>query len=363
MMKLMPLPLLSILALCCLWSFKIEAATVRGIVKDKFIAIDVGSDSGFNQKTRVCFFDKQTRIACGVVVQAKPKRAFVRVSPDNLKKIKKGMAVKLFDGGTAVSAGTSTSSEMPESSSDQKKTTGLNGASNLKLAYILTPKTPATYHAVSYFAPFDADGTPLRLETLWDRDRDIITSVLGFGLELGLGVGSSKLTVGGRMRLYKGTTVKSFYDDNLTNYAETRMSGSAFGGWADFYYLSINYGKLSIDIGNGLDFDLSQIAMTMEKKSDINPITNKLVDYKSSLTVLSLRTNLLFNLFFDPLGLQFGTFFTFPLSSSGSPTVSFDDPQADSLLGVTGSEDLIDAIDHRAARFGIELFFSAYYAF
>ncbi|MFW7378318.1 MAG: hypothetical protein ACOH5I_05895 [Oligoflexus sp.] len=362
MIKKMSLPFMPIL--CLLWTVQVEAANVRGIVKEKYISIDAGTNQGFVKKARVCFYDQGTRIACGLVVQAKEKRSFARVAEKNLKKIKKGLEVRLYESGSTTTASKSNTSTTEEKKQEEASNTEDNGASNLKLAYILTPQTPATYHAVSYFSPFDNNGDAAQVSTLWDRDRDIITSALGFGLELGLGIGSSKLTIGGRMRLYKGTTVKSFYDDDENNFAETRMTGSSVGAWSDFYYLSFDYGVLSIDIGNGIDLDISQVTMSMEQKSEVNDNTTKMYDYKSSLTIASLRTNILFNLYFGPMGLQFGSFFTIPLSSSGSPSVTVDDPQAlTSLAEITPEEDVIEAVNHRAASFGIELFFSAYYAF
>lgn len=333
-----------------------NTGTVRGIVKDKFIAVDAGTNKGFEQRVRVCIFDMGARVACGLVVQARADRSFVRVRPENLKKVRKGMEVRLFDSSTRQSTAQTT---------DQ--TSQANGASNLKMAYILTPMAPATYHAVSYATPTDAENPPV--STLWDRDRDVITSVLGFGAELGLGIGSSKMTVGGRMRIYKGTTIKSFYNEDRDPngvFAETRMAGSAFGAWADFYYLSMNFGTLSIDIGNGLDLDFSEVTMTMTQKEgrDVS-IAEEMYNYKSNLMVASLRTNLVFNLFFDPLGIQFGTFLTVPLTSSLSTSVTVDDPQSIDGLDQASSpeDDLIDAINHRASGFGVELFFSAYYAF
>jgi hypothetical protein len=333
------------------------------IVKKKYAAVKGGKNEGFEKRSRVCFYDdNDEKVTCGIVVLAKEKHSYVLVRKSATSKLKRGMTVRSLGKKPEKVA------DQQEEEQDQEDDSGesLKGADNFKIAYIMTPITPAQYYAISYYAPYDANRQPQTFDTLWDRAKQVNTSQVGFGAELGLDLGSSKLNVGGRLRLYDPMTVLSDYDDDEANYAETSTSAQAMGAWVDYYYLILDYGSFSIDIGNGLDVDISQLDMKMEQKNDNNATANSLYDVSSSLTVISLRTNLVFNYYLGPVGLQFGTFLLLPVADSGSFSANtVNDPQIETGLdsNITPEDDIKDAIAHKPVSFGVELFMAAYYAF
>ncbi len=350
--------LLVLLGLYAASSYQAEAAEVEKIVKKRYVKIDEGKSDGFEKKKKVCFYnDDDKKIGCGRVVKATSSAAYVRVSSKRAKMIKAGMTAKLEDKSSSVA-----SSDQGDSSSSSSSP---KGASNLKVGYLLTALTPAKYNALSYEYPYDEQGNALSSNTLWTVEKEVAASTLGFGAELGFGVGASKMTVGARMRVYKSTTVKSNYDANLNNFSETRMSATAVGAWIDYYYYMMNFGRLSLDIGNGLDIDSSNIAFKMEQKQDGSTDAETLYEASSSLLTASLRTNINLNFFLDPVGLQFGTAILVPLSASQSFSAdTINDPQTANLDGSsTAEEDLKTQISHGAASVGVEFFMAAYYAF
>lgn len=267
--------------------------------------------------------------------------------------------------------------EAPPSETIEEKTL----ASNFKIGYLATAFSSSSYDVISYKYPYQGD-PPVReesVDTLWEAENSTTSTPIGVASEFSLGLGSNmRLNLGARFRLFKTTNAASNLNDLqesnvLYEYAETKIDSSAAGIWFDYYYLNLKMSeKLSLEIGNGLDFDQSRVELVMNEKSDLDE--NKALEairIKSILNTVSLRTNFALNYYLDPLGFQLSTAITIPLSSQVSQvleqTNSEDSSflQDKSLLGNDDKveEDLISQLNHRASGFGLEIMLSAYYGF
>ncbi|SME91295.1 hypothetical protein [Pseudobacteriovorax antillogorgiicola] len=330
-----------------------SAEVTKKLKKSKKIVISEGKNNGFTKDSEACVYDDEdTEVYCGTIQKAKKTKSLMKVKKRKVfKKIKKGMTVKLKNADGAV---TQTADASGATSTEPK------GATNFKLGYILTPLTPSVYNVISYLDP---DGNTVN--TLWDADRVSSLSLLGFGAEFGFGIFGSKAAVGVRMREYKGFTIKANYTGDRSLYAETTLNASATGFYFDFNYLILDYGSMSLDFGNGLDIDSAALTMTTDQKSDSSEESVRIYEASSTATTISLRTNININFYFDPIGVQAGTSLLIPLTASVSDSITATDSQIDTNLGggVTAEDDVRQAIGHDKGSIGLEMFFSAYFAF
>lgn len=320
-------------------------AEVKKRLKKKRIMISEGKDSGFKKGVKVCIYKDDEQVACGKVIKAKSKSAYVKIKKSkDFKKIKKGMEAKI-DG---------------DKGDDKKEgiSPKVAGATNIKLGYILTPITPGIFNVPSYSDPQETT-----VNTLWSADQVSSLSIFGITAEFGFGIGSSKAVIGVRSREYKSFSVATDYTSDSSNFAETSISGISVGGYFDFNYLIWNLGSMTVDFGNGLDLDNTTVSLQTSHRDDADTIDNSLYTLESILQTVSLRTNLNINLFLDPLGIQIGTTLLIPLSSAVSDTIITSDTNNTYLSELTAEQDIRQAVDHRQGSVGLELNFSAYIAF
>lgn len=297
------------------------------------ILIGAGKSDGLSKGDKVCFFnDNGKKIGCGTVRKLKKNAALVKVGKKAAKRIKEGYATDVKGGGGG----------------------GPSGASKLKLAYILTPMTPASYNKLTYLPP---DGAP-QVDSLWAVTEKASNSFVGFGAEYELGLsGGNALAVGGRLRLYREFTSQADYDGDPTHFAEVNQTGTAIGLWADYYFLKIG----SLRLGAGADLDMSTQTFAAGFKTDAGD-EQFLAEATTKATVISLRTVAAMELFLDPIGFHIGANILLPLTSSVSGSADVVDQANGGKLTVDPNEDLLAAINHKS-QFGLELFLAAFIAF
>lgn len=344
------------------------AGTIKKLNTPKKLAlIDEGSDQGLQKKTRICFYEAGTKVGCGIVRSVKAKSAVVAVRSDKtFGKLKEGMETRvepLPGAGSATDQATAGGTTKDPGAAGKESARHAKAAKNYVAGFGIFPLVnPVTYSNLIYKTPLGQAVT-----SMWDVDSPVGT--LGGGLELGFGISSYVLTVGARTRIYRPRRIASDYsdgdnDDFFEKYAETVATGSSFGAYLDFYYLSWQWGVTGLHLGNGLDFDSTNVTFTMEQKDDDAPeVLNKFYEATSKLTALSLRTNLILDFNFGSLGLKIGTIFTIPLSQSPSFSAKDStDPFLSNLQGKTLEEDIKSSLGHKA-QFGAEILLGAYFSY
>lgn len=317
-------------------------STVEKINKKKgLLLIDEGKAAGLKPKTKVCIFESDgKKVACGSITKVKENKAYVKVSKKKIDKITKGMEVKLADGADAKDSGGS-------------KTT----YSYVKGAYIISPMTTSSYQKVSYLRP-DSNS----VDTLWKPSETSSLSIFGFGGEVGLDLSSMLIAAGAKIKRHRDFTAVADYDNNPDNYVENNQVSQSFGVWLDAYWTSISLGSSKLDIGNGLDIDMSTMVLNAAKKSDAGD-ESQIYKATSKITVMSLRTVASYKMFFDPIGISADVNVMVPLVASGS---SFSAEVTDgntSSLTTDPTEDLKFAVNHRKSSLGLEFVLGAFFAF
>jgi hypothetical protein len=218
-----------------------------------------------------------------------------------------------------------------------------------------------TYNNVLYETPLSTE-----IESMWTRDSAVKN--LGINMELGIAFSQSLIAFGARTRMFIPKKIASDYEDKdkdgyFEKYAESVGRGQSFGVYLDYYYLNYPFGVVSLNIGNGIDFDQSTVKFTMEQKEDSVEDTVQLFSGTSKLSAAFLRTNLLLDFQFGSVGFHFGTTISVPMTQKSSLTLTHSDPFTDaSLTNVTAEEDLKGKLGHQA-KVGADLFLAGYYSF
>lgn len=335
-----------------------EAATVKSIKAPKrLVIINEGTKTGFIKKKKVCFYDAAGKvIACGRVRAAKQKASSVLIKKEaDVAKISVGMEAKIaVDTGKNVKISIDDSAIAPlEEVYKAPYYVGLFGSFSVM--------DTASYKNVSYLAPFGQEA-----ESIWTQESD--TKSVGLGIEFGLGIKGFTLALGTRSRNYTANRYPADYQDkdldgDAEDYLVTQGKGQSAGYWLDFYYLRWDWGVASLNIGNGIDFDNSAVKFTAEKRSDENDEKSELYRGRSRLKVFSLRTNLLLDFKFGPVGFKMGTNIFVPLSESQKVSLTHSDGFATEFLkGKTVEEDFKESLGHKASV-GVDLILMGYLAF
>ncbi len=337
---------LFLIMLLTLSTTSMQGASVKKLLKkSKKIVIDEGKKTGFTKGKTACVYDNDGQeITCAKIYKAKKKKSYMRIKKRKIfKKIAKGMTIRL-------------EGEEPQELTPTES--GPKGATNIKIGYVLSPVTPSSYNAIYY-----ADPNETPVNTFWKADRVSNLSLTGLGIELGFGVWDSKLNLGMRLRSYKPFTIRANYTPDRANFAETNLTATSQGFWIDFNYLIFDFGLLTLDLGNGIDIDFAKLDMDTYAKNDNNDDQTEIYSASSTFTTISLRTNLNFNFFFDPIGFQLSSSFLIPVSGTATDSITINDPQVTDYLNGSGEDDVRQALNHKKSSFGLEMFVTFYYAF
>ena len=213
-------------------SSSVHAATVTAkSSKRRLVKIDEGAAAGFIKGAKVCIWnDAGKKVACGTVRRAKDNFAYLRVkSKKRLKRIKKGMEVKLYKA----------PGSDPTESIASKKNGGTDHRYNVKLGYVFTALTPSTYNKLTY-SPVSGSTAQ---DSLWKSEGAASSSLFGFALDGEMGVGESMAVAFGlRYRLNRDFLAQSDYNDVKTQYVDIKQTGSAIGLYSDFTFLDLDIG-------------------------------------------------------------------------------------------------------------------------
>lgn len=311
------------------------------------ILVDVGSRDGLRPGSKVCFYSKQGKAACGQVVGVKPRMAIVRVSRSGFRKVQKGMVVRPERGARGRSKG-----------GTSRKAGSASGGSSffIRGLYIASFASPAQFSTVSYEAPTEST------DSLWKSDGQAGGGLVGLGIEGSMRImGDFLVSAGLRFRqTCKLDLSCSFGSDadyvagDSTQFARTSHEGNAFGLWSEFLYiLNIGQGH-NLFLGGGLDFEQSSLSFKATQINDASGEESSIASASSSVLVVSLRLTPKYELALGPLALHVGLPLYIPimaLSESFSGTV--DDPNKELFADAPG--DLEGAINHGPGGFGVEL--------
>ncbi len=339
-------------------AFEARAATITKLIPaKKFVAIDMGTEAGVDKKSKICFYEGTTKVGCGSIKSVGPKTSTVRIKNAKLfPKLKVGLEARIE---TAVPALAGGAMAVP---TPQGEVSSTEPFITPAIFYGFPIINPINYSNLVYETPLGENAS-----SMWTADSRVQSN--SAAMELGFAIGSMSLNLGARGRFYFPKIITSDYDDAdqdgklyYEQFAETVATGSAFGAYADFYYLNYRWTLVGLKIGNGLDFDSSKVEFTSTQKDEFNvDQTNQIYRASSTLTAISLRTSVMLDFKFGVFGLRFGSILFVPLSQSPSFKMAADDsPDAFTkfLIDKKPEEDLEKALDH-SAKFAAELYVGA----
>lgn len=346
-----------VLASTCLFaSGQASAATITKVnAAKKTVSIDMGTEAGLEKKSKLCFYDAGTKVGCGSVKSLGPKTATIRIKNVKvLPKLKIGLEARIEPVTSAAGGPAVVATATPAGESTEPFFTPA-------VFYGFPILNPVNYSNLVYQTPLGQD-----VSSMWSADSRVKSMSGAF--EAGFAIGSMSLNLGLRGRFYTPKIIASDYDDAdqdpkkvFEKYAETVATASAFGAYADFYYLNYRWTIVGLKIGNGIDFDSSKVNFEMVQKDDSTDEKNQLYKASSSLTAIALRTSIMLDFRFGLMGLRFGTVIFAPIAQTPQFKMAADDsPDAFTqfLQGKTPEEDLEKALEHNA-KFAAELYVGA----
>lgn len=351
----MRLLLILLACLCSSFAFAQTVVKVEKIVaKKKLVLVNGGKTEGFKPKKKVCFYDTQNnKVGCGVVRTVKGSKSSIFVKKEEILSLIEVGMIAAIDKNKDVKITIDENQNPVDENKPAPNYVGIFGAFPLV--------DSVGYKNLIYETPLGEDA-----ETMWTADSSVAS--VSFGAEVGFGIKSFTLALGGRSRTYTPKKVASDYADKnndqyFEDYAETIGKGSSIGFWLDFYWLKLDYGLASVMIGNGVDLDTSTVDFTMDQLSEDSDVVNKYVTAKSTLKTTSIRTNILLDFNFGSVGFKMGAILYAPIQQEQKFTFSNTDPETISHLKVlTAEEDLKSKLGHKA-KFGAELLIMGYFAY
>lgn len=304
-----------------------EAATVKRVLRKKSVVIiDEGKSSGIQKKAKVCFFNGDgEEITCGRVRRVKKSVSYVRVKKKFIKKIRKGFSAEVEGGGGGSSS----------SSGSMLAIRGFLGGS-----YLL----PASATAPAYAASTASSGGPF-----WESGTE-----RGTGVMVGGEVEYVPLSIAAGFRYFVMSPVwkvEMDYSDTATEYVYLEQSQSSMGFWADYLY-PLNMGGMTLNVGGGLDIEMSTVRFEALQMTDGSDESANLAQGTSSVTAIGLRVPVRLDVPMGGIILNVGGALVIGLS--GTPAISFasesEDPNATDLAKY--EEEFAAALAH-GAGFGV----------
>ncbi len=242
-----------------------KISTSRGLV-----LIDEGSGQGISYRDKICIYsDSGSKVACGLVVNAKEDSSFVVISQARVRKVRKGMRADPEGSSENYSQGQDSGDyEQQESSGSKAASGGFGSGLRGKLNYVLSviPQTrtsgPVPYDPVAMNRP-----PKLPADAVGDPNWGVPTNIgligkmrlIGVGGEIDFGVTKSiRAAVGLRYKLggYPNT-----FDGESIEMANTisELSGSSIGGYLDAYLINRPVGPVNLSAGVGVDFEMNSV--------------------------------------------------------------------------------------------------------
>jgi len=337
------------LSLSCFESV-FAASVTRVDGKKRFVTIDEGKSSGIRKRTRICFIAPNGRkIVCGSVVKAGKNSAKVRVkNKKKLRKIKKGYTADIMGGGGR----------------------GKSRGKFMSLKGVATPAiiSQSTYNKVVYAAP-DTDNDTDTVETLWDSSEAAGSALFSVGAEIELL--KMGIAVGVRaVRKFSDFKAESDYSKaNANQFVLSTLTASSLGFYLDYYFMKPKPKKKGLKVGAGIDVDMSTLNLTVVQQEDEVEATTDIYTISSTLTVISLRVPLIFDVPLGAAGINVGVNLLIPISGD-TPAMTADANDANTARypGANDEEktaftqtDLLKSIGHSKNSFGAEAVVGLYF--
>jgi hypothetical protein len=265
----------------------------RKLKKKKVIIIDAGKNDGVAKKSQVCFYNNDGgEIGCGKVRRVKKTKAYVRVKSSVFRKIKKGFAAE-FEGGSSSGSGGA-----------MLAVRGFLGGSYL-------------HHGNANAPVYDKENAGGG-SSYW-----VSGDEYGMGMFIGAEVDYLPLNIVAGFRYFvlnPSVLVPMDYSDSKNPYIELNQSiSSSMGFWADYLY-PINMGSMSLNVGAGLDIDMTDIMseafLVSEEDTSLN---TPLIQATSSLMTIGLRIPARLDYSLGSMTINLGGIFTYGIS--GTPEI------------------------------------------
>lgn len=328
---------------CISISSNLIAAEVTKLKPKKKVAvISEGSSSGLSKGQKICFKNfKDKKVACGKIVKVEENSANVKIAAKRFPKVQIGFITEL-DGQSGSGSGS--------------KFLTIAGKYYGGLA-------PFTYNRASYTAPNTNDTS---IPTLWNAQDPQGVAIRVFGGEVGLP--SYGISVGFKYYdLEKFKAEESYYKDDVSEYVDNSNSASALGFFADYYFIETGAVGNGLRLGAGLDINMSTVTVNVIQKSDDNNNETDIYNISSSLTTISLRLPVNYDINLGTLGINFGVNLLVPVV--GTAQLSFETQDGNIQKYGAGDneafaqEDFGAILNHTKSGFGVEAALGVYFSF
>ncbi len=327
------------------------SATVTSIKPDKKqVIIDEGKENEIKKGEKVCFFNKKNKkVACGKISKVK-KGSSIATVKKHLDKVEEGFTAKIDGHGEGDKSSKSGGGRDPYTFA-------------LRFYFPISLLSSTTHKEIFYDPPSRQATVPPSVDTLWSADPHPTSPLflLAFGGEAEYA--PLKLRLGFRYKQYSPILLEGDYLPSGPSYTQTSITGSAIGGYLDFFFLKFSIVK----IGVGLDADISGLTLATVK-IDETGAEQPLISASSKATVFSLRIPICINVpLFSKIGITLGLTPSIPLMASASPltlTAELDDAaNAAKLSSQDPALDLQTSLAHTKNSFGLEVISGIYFGF
>ncbi len=287
------LKLLTLLVLCVVLPKVAHAGAVLEVQKaKKTVVVEGSADDGFVKGATVCIFDGSKKISCGKIKKSKGNKAYVAITK-KLKSIKKDMDAQVDGdaGGSSVA-----------------KTI------DIRLAFIYALSAPSTFKLLD----LDTSGQDTSgASSAWVQNSDAAAAT-AFSGEVVFPLAGVKFGLGFRHMDRTYTANMDYNVSQPSEYLAFTHTEASNAVMINVYFAHIAMGPATIELGAGLDVDMSSLTVNIEHKSDTSSQVDTVFSGSGSLQTISLAASPTLIFPIGPVGLFFGLKLLLPLSGSSS---------------------------------------------
>ncbi|MBF0441722.1 MAG: hypothetical protein HQK54_07465 [Oligoflexales bacterium] len=237
--------------------------------------------------------------------------------------------------------------------------------------YMNTIESPFTYHSVYFASPDMRDLEDLSTHvitknptnTLWIDRRKVSNSDYGVFLRYT----SAPIWYGNfspmtYFKMYEWTVNQQPYLQDRLTYVETDQLAYSFGLACDYIFNVLETKRWSINPGIGLGIDESIVSFQAKA---VGGVDKKFANYKSTLMLYGIRTNVAFVKHMDSMDFSLRLNFFKPLGASRKAKASVELPDMGDATKIRYSsdvnQDIEGIIDHRKNKYGVEFLLDLIY--
>lgn len=314
------------------------AAKVIGLKKRNIVVINEGTESGFERKRKVCFFNKKDRkVACGRIVSSRKTKSYAQVKR-RFSRIRKGHWARILGTESLHAAG-------------PKHFWEISGHYTAQLS------TNSVFNIPNYVPP-EAGAT--EVDTLWTSSSTNNSAMASFGAEIDalpykLGAGFMYSTRGPL------ANYTDYDSENASLYLHNTVNYSALSLYATYWFGSF-FGSFYAGVRG--EFESSTLTFSAFYKDDTGETEDmEIYSLSSQLNLISIAFPLKFSMMVNKsFGIKTEFIPSLPLFGMGPTSTAVAEDPANGEKALDPQADLIQAIGHGKGGFGLAIKLAAFLA-